>query len=80
MKPPGLNILPSLVVLALIVSALPCHAQDPLADCDERVRRFPDQLLSYSCYTFVAMQRGLWNEAATRLDGHVAGGLGPRSC
>lgn len=65
----------ALVVLVLIVPTVPCHAQDPLTDCDERVRRAPGDLLSYSCYTFVAMQRGLWTEAATRLEGHIAANL-----
>jgi CHAT domain-containing protein/tetratricopeptide (TPR) repeat protein len=62
----------SLAFLILVVSAGPCHAQDPLADCDESARRSPGELLSYSCYNFVAMQRGLWTEATTRLEGHVA--------
>jgi len=62
----------ALVVLVLVVPTVPCHAQDPLADCDERVRRSPGELMSYSCYTFVAMQRGLWTEATTRLEGLVA--------
>ena len=67
-----LSVLVLVLVLVVIASGLPCHAQDPLADCDERVRRFPGELLSYSCYNYVAMQRGLWIEATTRLKGHVA--------
>lgn len=59
-------------VLALCGSAAAALAPQSLDDCEALVMQSPDAGDSYACFTDIARSRQQWDEAARRLDAHLA--------